>query len=397
MYRLHSLSIRAACLVPLALVLWPFPVCAAQEVVWRADYNNARREATEKNRPLVIDFGTENCFWCKKLDATTFRDPTVANLMNERFVPLRIDAEKDGPLATALHIQSYPTIVLASADGKILDLQEGYLEAPRMLEKLQRILATMPAPPPATPAAPAAPAEPDWMVRDYDGAAKAIAASDYAAAVALLKHVLEDGLQRPVQVKARQLLQDLEQQAAGRLARAKQLVDKGQTEEAMLTVTQLVRTFAGTQAAKDGGQMLSSLSSTQDVKSTQRAKRAREVLAQAREDYRTQQYLSCLNRCEMLLTSYPDLPEGNEAMQLAAEIKGNPEWMRQACDTLSDQLGVLYLSLAETWLKKGRPEQAVLCLERVVQTLPGTRQAEAAQTRLAQIQGQPTQPVTFKK
>jgi hypothetical protein len=33
----------------------------------------------------------------------------------------------------------------------------------------------------------------------------------------------------------------------------------------------------------------------------------------------------------------------------------------------------------------------------VVQTLPGTRQAEAAQVRLAQIQGQPTRPVDFKK
>jgi thioredoxin-related protein len=401
MFRLDSYILRAACLLPLALFLLPLPAGAAQEVVWRMDYNAARREAGEKNRPLVIDFGTENCFWCKKLDAVTFKDPTVAGLMNERFVPLRIDAEKDAPLATALRIQSYPTIVLASADGKILDMQEGFLEAPRFLEKLQRVLAALPSPPsptPATPPAPPAPpADPDWMVRDYDGAAKAIAASDYAAAVALLKHLLEDGQQRPVQVKARQLLQDLEQQAAGRLARAKQLVDKGQSEEAMQTVTQLIRTFAGTQAAKDGGQMLTSLSSTQDVKSTQRSKRAREVLAQAREDYRTQQYLSCLNRCEMLLTSFPDLPEGNEAMQLAAEIKGNPEWMRQACDSLSDQLGVLYLSLAETWLKKGQPEQAVLCLERVVQTLPGTRQAEAAQTRLAQIQGQPTQPVTFKK
>jgi hypothetical protein len=37
-------------------------------------------------------------------------------------------------------------------------------------------------------------------------------------------------------------------------------------------------------------------------------------------------------------------------------------------------------------------------LERLVQTLPGTRQAEAAQLRLAQIQGQPaTRPVEFKK
>jgi thioredoxin-related protein len=255
-----SFSLRAACFLPLALVLLPLPARAAQEVAWRMDYNTARREANEKNRPLVIDFGTENCLWCKKLDALTFKDPTVASLMNERFIPLRIDAEKDAPLATALRIQSYPTIVLASADGKILDMQEGFLEAPRFVDKLQRVLATLPSP---TPPPPPPPSDPDWMGRDYDGAAKAIAASDYAAAIALLKHVLEDGQQRPIQVKSRQLLQDLEQQAAGRLARAKQLVDKGQAEEAMQTVTQLIRTFAGTQAAKDGGQMLTSLTSRQ--------------------------------------------------------------------------------------------------------------------------------------
>ena len=56
----------------------------------------------------------------------------------------------------------------------------------------------------------------------------------------------------------------------------------------------------------------------------------------------------------------------------------------------------LYLSLAETWLKKGQPRQAMNCLERVIQTLPGTRQAEAAQLRLSQIQGQPTQRADFK-
>jgi hypothetical protein len=103
-----------------------------------------------------------------------------------------------------------------------------------------------------------------------------------------------------------------------------------------------------------------------------------------------------LERCEVLATNYPDLSEGVQAIQLASEIKSNPEWMRQACDTLSERLGVLYLSLAETWLKKGQPQQAMSCLERVIQTLPGTRQAEAAQLRLSQIQGQPTQRANFK-
>src|SRR5207248_1589810 len=83
------------------------------EVEWRYDYNAASRESGEKNRPLVIDFGTENCYWCKRLETTTFREPAVVALMNRQFIPLKIDANRDAPLAEALHIQSYPTVVLA--------------------------------------------------------------------------------------------------------------------------------------------------------------------------------------------------------------------------------------------------------------------------------------------
>ena len=83
---------------------------------------------------------------------------------------------------------------------------------------------------------------------------------------------------------------------------------------------------------------------------------------------------------------------------MAAEIKNNPEHLQQACDNLSGQLGVLYLTMAETWMKKGQPQQAILCLEHLIQTLPGTRHAEMAQVRLAQIQGvPPMRTVEFKK
>jgi outer membrane protein assembly factor BamD (BamD/ComL family) len=126
-------------------------------------------------------------------------------------------------------------------------------------------------------------------------------------------------------------------------------------------------------------------------------KRARELLALAKEDFRTNEYLTCLSRCKILTTAFRDLPEGLEAEQLEAEIKSNPEWLRTACDTLRDQLTALSLSQAEAWLKKGQPQQAVVCLEQIIQQFPNSRQAEAAQVRLLQIQGQPTRPVDFKK
>jgi thioredoxin-like negative regulator of GroEL len=337
----------------------------------------------EKDRPLVIDFGTENCYWCKQLDLRTFRDAAVVGLMNGRFIPLKIDAQREAELSEKLRIQSYPTIVLAAPDGKILGTLEGFMEAPRFLEQLQRALASV--------------SSPEWMARDYQEATKAIAASDYSKAVALLKVVLEDRMERPVQLKARQLLQDLEQQAGARLARARQLVERGQSTEAIDTVTELVRSFAGTAAAAEGGQLLARLTQQPEIKEPPRLRRARELLAQAREEYRGQQFLACLDRCELLTTHFSDLPEGAQAMQLAAEIRNNPEWLKLACDALSDRLSQLYLALAEACLRSGQPQQAIAYLERIVQTFPNTRQAEAAQIRLLQIQGEPTRPVDFKK
>src|SRR5439155_2447315 len=162
------------------------------------------------------------------------------DVLNEQFIPLKVDAQRDPRLTEALRIQSYPTLVLAAPDGKILGTLEGYMEAGRLHDHLQRVLVAL--------------GNPEWMARDYQEAAKAIAASDYARAIALLKSIAQDGQNLPAQIKARQLLQDLEQQAANQLARARQLDEKGQTEEAAALFAELLRVFAGTQAAAESTQ-----------------------------------------------------------------------------------------------------------------------------------------------
>jgi thioredoxin-like negative regulator of GroEL len=373
--------LTAAVLLSSWMALTP-ALASGQEVEWRTDYNAARREAAAKGRPLVIDFGTENCFWCKQLDLRTFRDSAVVNVMNEQFVPLKIDAQRNADLADRLRIQTYPTIVIASSDGRILDTVEGFKEAGAFHEILQRALGSA--------------ATSDPTERQYQEAAKAVAAADYTRAVALLRKVIEARKDRPVAVKARQLLSEVEQQAAVRLGLARQQAEQGHTADAVETLKELGRAYAGTQAAAEAANMLMVMAQRPDPGTDPRARRARELFAQARDDFRAGQFVCCLERCEFLAAQFSDLAEGVEAQQLAAQIKNNPEWMKQVCDTLSDRLSVHYLSLAETFLKNGQPHQAVIYLERVVQTFPGTRQAEAAQLRLLQIQGQPTRPVDYK-
>ena len=348
---------------------------AAQDVEWRTDYGKARKEAVQKGLPLIIDFSTENCYWCRQLELRTFSDAEVIALLNDRCIPLHIDAGRNPDLIEKMNIQGFPTLVYASPEGRVIGYQEGFIEAPVFRDQVTRTVNAV--------------AAPEWMTRDYDEAAKAAGRKDYARALTLLKSIVEDGKERLIQTKARQLMADVEQRAAERLTSAKQLADRGETAEALKAAGEVVHEFAGADAAREAAEFAATLTGRTDAGDQQRRDRARDLLAQAREDFRMQQYLCCLDRCEVLADQFADLPEGAEAARLSADIKGNAEWARTACDQLSDRLGVLYLSLADTCLKKGQPQQAAFYLERVVQNFPNSRHAEAAQVRLSQIQGQP--------
>jgi thioredoxin-like negative regulator of GroEL len=352
------------------------------EVKWRTDYVQARREALDKGLPLVIDFGTKSCHYCVLLDQKTFRDPQVIRVMNDRFVPLKIDAEVEAGLASKLQIASYPTIVLAGPDGTILGTMVGFKEAPEFHENLQRVLAQV--------------TSPDWMQRDLGMAAGWMKTGNYARAIAALKTIVDDGKGRPVQASAAKLLADLEQKAAERLLKAKELENKGRTSDAIESLTETIRVFPSLQASKDAADRLAKFAQSPDIRNQQRGKRARELLVQAKEFYKNREFIPCLDRCEVLVGSYGDLAEGQEGSQIVSEIKNNPEWLQSAADVMSDRLGSVYLALADALLKKNQPQQAEAQLLRVIHAFPGSRQAESAQIRLGQLQGVPTRKMEIQ-
>lgn len=355
-----------------------------QAPAWRYDYNSARREAVAKKRPILLDIGTENCFWCKRLDATTFRDPSIANLINENFIPLKIDAERDAVLTQKLQVQSYPTLVLAAPDGKILAVVEGYVEPSKLMPQLQQAVA-------------ACAATPEWMAQNFQEASRAIGLGDNARAISLFKTIVDDGKDRDIQRKAREHLKVLEQQAENRLAHARKAEGNGNNLEAIDTLTELLRVYPGTPAAADAKSLLTTLATKPEFRQQQRLRRAAQLLAQAKDEYRARQFFNCLERCESIAADYTDLPEAAEAAKIAGEIKANPQLMARACNNLNERLSTMYLSLAKSWLNKNKPDEAAACLEKVRQLSPGSHHAQIAQVRLAELHGNASQRTDFKK
>jgi thioredoxin-related protein/TolA-binding protein len=357
----------------------------AVEVQWRHDYNAARKEAETKGLPIFLDFYTDHCVYCDKMDNTTYRDPKVLSLLNSRFIPLKIDGDRDAKLAELLGIRQYPTMLLAGADGKIVDTMIGYMEVPQFLEKLQRVL-------PAT-------TNTDWMVADYQQAQKWATASEYALAIAALRKITADGQSRPVQINSQKLLADIEQKGRERMAKAQAQKDQGKISDAIQTLTDIMRDFAGLNLTREASDMVARLAQTEspDTKNQMRTKRAKDLLAQAKEFHKTKEYTLCIDRCSVLLRNYGDLEEGQEAALLYSEIKNNPEWLQNACTTFGDRLAEMWLALSDSLLKRGQPQQAKHWLERTIHAFPGTHHAESAQIRLEQLQGTtPTRRVDFQ-
>ncbi|MCI0700232.1 MAG: thioredoxin family protein [Planctomycetia bacterium] len=352
------------------------PMPAPAQVTWRTDYNAARKEATEKELPLIIVIGTDDCFYCRKLEAGPLKDPTVAGLLAKGFIAVKLDATRAPELAKALKVQLYPTTVLAGPDGKIHAFIEGYIEADRLVEQMKRTVTAV------TTA--------DWMARDYNEASKALAVSDYARAITLLKGVVKEAGGKPIGTKSKQVLDEIERLAAGRLVRAKDLEQKGQTLEAMDLLADTVKLFAGTQAATDATALLTGLAEKPEAVAKKRQRTARDLLAEAKDEFRTGQLYDCLLKCERLSSAFADLPEAKEAAALLTDIRGNPERLAKVCEQMNERTAAMYLALADSWVKKGQFAEASACLKKVIALCPNTKQADIAQAELTKIQSKGT-------
>ncbi|MBI2805403.1 MAG: thioredoxin family protein [Planctomycetes bacterium] len=377
---MRHLPIR--CMLIFACVALMPSLLNAQEaggIKWRTDYNAARKESEAKKLPLFIDFVRPNCPPCARMEQYTFTDPRIAAALKEKFIPVRINGIEDTALASYLNISLFPTIVMASPEGRIEGKHiVGFQEADVLHEHLQRLLASI---------------KPnDAAKTDYANALKWADSGDSARAITTLRGILDDEKSRSLHKDSQALLEKIAKGADDKLASARDLHSKGKSLEAIEALTDIRRQFPGLKASKDAADLIGTLlQGNAQLKLEKRTKRVRELLAQAQDFYKTKDYICCMDRCEVILANYGDLPEGESAFRLAGEIKNNPVWLQAAADVMTDRLGGTYLALADTYLKRGEVQRAKHYLERVLQAFPGSRMAESAQIRLTQLQG--TTPV----
>jgi thioredoxin-related protein len=127
------------------------PAGKVETVKWYS-FEEAYKLSKKKPKKIFIDMYTDWCGWCKKMDAETFANPTIAKYMNKHFYCVKFDAERrdtviiDGKmfvnpnpngkrtthqLAAELlrGKMSYPSYVFLNEQGAWLTVVAGYQKA----------------------------------------------------------------------------------------------------------------------------------------------------------------------------------------------------------------------------------------------------------------------------
>lgn len=67
---------------------------ASDLVDWRPWGPEAFAEAKRADKPVFLSIGFSTCLWCHVMQRESFRDPAIAALLNDRFVPVLVDREE---------------------------------------------------------------------------------------------------------------------------------------------------------------------------------------------------------------------------------------------------------------------------------------------------------------
>ncbi len=67
---------------------------AYNPVDWHPWGDDAFREAAELDRPIFLSIGYSTCHWCHVMERESFEDPAVAALLNDGFIPVKVDREE---------------------------------------------------------------------------------------------------------------------------------------------------------------------------------------------------------------------------------------------------------------------------------------------------------------
>jgi|APSaa5957512622_1039677.scaffolds.fasta_scaffold63662_2 thioredoxin-related protein len=106
---------------------------------WKKGYSDGMATAKSLNKPVFLHFRADWCTFCKKMENTTFADEKVQAELNENFVSIVVDTDRDKKIANQWSIRGVPATWFLESDGTRISQLPGYVGEAHFLKVLKFI------------------------------------------------------------------------------------------------------------------------------------------------------------------------------------------------------------------------------------------------------------------
>lgn len=116
-----------------------FPIgTAAAGIEWR-DYDEGMSVGKSEGKKVFLNFYADWCHYCKVMESKTFKDGDVISYLNENFVSIRVNSDRNRNLAATYNVRGLPMSLFISEDGVNIGGQPGYIPPEMLLPLLKYI------------------------------------------------------------------------------------------------------------------------------------------------------------------------------------------------------------------------------------------------------------------
>jgi thioredoxin 1 len=110
----------------------------ANEIEWQSFAVGMARGKSE-NKKVFLHFYAEWCATCKVMKEKTFKDLGIIDTLNEDFIPVKVDVDKDKEASAMFKVQLLPDTWFIAENTKIIGHRPGYI-SPEQLKAILKML-----------------------------------------------------------------------------------------------------------------------------------------------------------------------------------------------------------------------------------------------------------------
>ena len=111
---------------------------ASDSIKWYS-YNKGMVTGRLAKKKLFLHFYANWCGYCGKMAKVTFQDPSVISYLNENYIAIRVNFDKEGEIASRYGVRGLPSNWFLTQTGEIIGNVPGYISPQALLSILKEV------------------------------------------------------------------------------------------------------------------------------------------------------------------------------------------------------------------------------------------------------------------